>query len=316
VHHDRRDPFDPALAAPGEDVVTELRIDEADAGTRTDVVVTRLTGFSRSFVAAAIKTGAVTVNGVPAKPSTVLEVGDLLAYDVAGPKPVETLPEDIALDIIFEDETILVVNKPAGMVTHPAHGATDGTLVNALLGHVTALPGEIIRGGLVHRLDRDTSGLLLVAKTEAALGTLGRAMQARYIEREYRGIVEGIPRDPEGTLRGALGRDQRNRLRYAIRTDGKPAVTHYALREKLRNASELTFKLETGRTHQIRVHMAALGHPIVNDPLYGRLDSRLPLPGQALHAWRLGFKHPATKAYLTFEVEPPDEYLATLAFLR
>jgi 23S rRNA pseudouridine1911/1915/1917 synthase len=316
MHHDRGDLAHPALAAPGEDVVTELRIDEADAGTRTDVVVTRLTGYSRSFVASAIKAGAVTVNGTPAKPSTVLEVGDLLAYDVAGPQPVETLPEDIALDIVFEDETILVVNKPAGMVTHPAHGATDGTLVNALLGHVTALPGEIIRGGLVHRLDRDTSGLLLVAKTEAALGTLGRAMQARYIEREYRGIVEGIPRDPEGTVRGALGRDQRNRLRYAIRSDGKPAVTHYALREKLRNASELTFKLETGRTHQIRVHLAALGHPIVNDPLYGRLDSRLPLPGQALHAWRLGFKHPATKEYLTFEVEPPDEYLATLAFLR
>jgi len=307
---------DHPLAAPGENVVAELRIDEADAGTRTDVVVTRLTGFSRSFVANAIKGGAVSVNGSPAKPSTVLELGDLLVYDVAAPKPVETLPEDIALDIVYEDETILVVNKPAGMVTHPAHGATDGTLVNALLAHVTALPGETIRGGLVHRLDRDTSGLLLVAKTEAALGTLGRAMQARYIEREYRGIIEGIPRDPEGTLRGALGRDQRNRLRYAIRSDGKPAVTHYALREKLRNASELTFKLETGRTHQIRVHMAALGHPIINDPLYGRLDSRLPLPGQALHAWRLGFKHPLTKEYLNFEVEPPGEYLATLAFLR
>jgi 23S rRNA pseudouridine1911/1915/1917 synthase len=316
VHHGRRVLADHPLPAPGEDVVAELRIDETDAGTRTDVVVTRLTGFSRSFVATAIKNGAVSVNGSPAKPSTVLELGDLLTYDVSGPKPVETLPEDIALDIVYEDETILVVNKPAGMVTHPAHGATDGTLVNALLAHVTALPGETIRGGLVHRLDRDTSGLLLVAKTEAALGTLGRAMQARYIEREYRGIVEGIPRDPEGTLRGALGRDQRNRLRYAIRTDGKPAVTHYAVREKLRNASELTFKLETGRTHQIRVHMAALGHAIINDPLYGRLDSRLPLPGQALHAWRLGFKHPLTKEYLNFEVEPPGEYLATLAFLR
>jgi 23S rRNA pseudouridine1911/1915/1917 synthase len=316
VRHDRRDPAAVARAAPGEDALTELRIDATDAGHRADVVVTRLTGFSRSFVANAIKHGAVSVNGLPAKPSTVLEIGDLLRYDVSARRPLETLPEDVALDIVYEDDAIIVVNKPAGMVTHPAHGATDGTLVNALLGHVVALPGETIRGGLVHRLDRDTSGLLLVAKTEAALGTLGRAMQARYIEREYRGIVEGLPRDPEGTVRGALGRDPRNRLRYAVRLEGKPAVTHYALREPLRNAAELTFRLETGRTHQIRVHMAALGHPIVNDPLYGRIDSRLPLPGQALHAWRLAFKHPVTKERLVFEVEPPGEYLATLAFLR
>ncbi len=256
------------------------------------------------------------MNGTTAKPSTVLEPGDLLAFEIDAPSDVPVEPEDIPLDIVFEDETIIVVNKPAGMVTHPAHGATDGTLVNALLAHVKTLPGEVVRGGLVHRLDRDTSGLLVVAKTEAALGTLGRAMQARYIKREYRGLVEGVPRDPEGTVRGAIGRDPRNRMRYAIRSDGKDAVTHYALRETLHAASELVFRLETGRTHQIRVHMAAMGHAIVNDPLYGRPDSRLPLPGQALHAWRLGFKHPVTKDHLQFEIEPPPEYLATLSYLR
>jgi 23S rRNA pseudouridine1911/1915/1917 synthase len=202
------------------------------------------------------------------------------------------------------------------MVTHPAHGATDGTLVNALLAHAPNLPGERIRAGLVHRLDRDTSGLLLVAKTDAALGTLGRAMQARYIERAYRGIVVGVPDDPAGTIRGPIGRDPRNRLKYAIRADGKPAVTHYELRERLAGASELEFRLETGRTHQIRVHLAALGHAIVNDPLYGRGDARFPLPGQALHAWKLRFKHPRTKQFLSFESEPPREYLATLAMLR
>jgi len=279
-------------------------------------LIARISGFSRSHVAAAIKAGAARINDTVAKPSTLLEDGDALRFAIEAPQVLEALPEEIALDIVYEDDTVVVVNKPAGMVSHPAHGSTDGTLVNALLAHVVGLPGEAIRGGLIHRLDRDTSGLLLVAKTDAALATLSHAMRVREIEREYRGIVEGIPRDPEGTIRGPLGRDAHNRLRYAVRADGKPAVTHYALREKLHNASELLFRLETGRTHQIRVHLAALGHPIVNDPLYGRSDSRLPLPGQALHAWRLAFTHPQTHESLTFEVEPPREYLATLAMLR
>jgi 23S rRNA pseudouridine1911/1915/1917 synthase len=293
-----------------------VRIDAADAGTRTDVMVARLTGLSRSYVANAIKAGAVRVNETVAKPSTALDANDLLRFAIEAPTPFEIIAQDIPLDIVFEDDTIIVVNKPAGMVTHPAHGSTDGTLVNAIMAHVNSLPGEPVRGGLIHRLDRDTSGLLVVAKTEDALGTLGRAMQKRYIKREYRGIVDGTLRDPEGTVRGAIGRDQRNRQKYAIRTEGKPSVTHYALREQLVNATELTFRLETGRTHQIRVHMSALGHPLINDPVYGRADSRLPLPGQALHAWRLEFKHPATKEFVTFEAEPPSEYLETLAFLR
>ncbi|HYW53077.1 MAG TPA: RluA family pseudouridine synthase [Dongiaceae bacterium] len=291
-------------------------VEDADAGTRLDVLLTRLTGYSRSHVAAALRAGAATVNGASGKPSTLLESGDRVEYAIEGPRPLAAEPEAIAIDVVYEDDDVLVVDKPAGMVTHPAHGAVDGTLVNALLAHARDLPGERLRAGLVHRLDRDTSGLLLVAKTEDALGTLGRAMQARYIEREYRGIVTGVPDDPEGTIRGAIGRDPRNRMKYAIRAEGKPSVTHYALREKLQGASELTFRLETGRTHQIRVHMAALGHPVVNDPVYGRSDSRLPLPGQALHAWRLRFKHPRTKQMLSFESEPPPEYLATLALLR
>jgi len=280
------------------------------------VLLAKLTGFSRSHVAAALRAGAATLNGASGKPSTLLEPGDRVEYAIEPPRPLAAEPEAIALDVVYEDDDLLVVDKPAGMVTHPAHGATDGTLVNALLAHAPALPGERVRAGLVHRLDRDTSGLLLVAKTDEALGTLGRAMQARYIEREYRGIVAGVPDDPQGTIRGALGRDPLNRLKYAIRAEGKPAVTHYVLREKLAGASELTFTLETGRTHQIRVHMAALGHPVLNDPLYGRSDARLPLPGQALHAWRLRFKHPRTQQMMSFESEPPPEYLATLVLLR
>ena len=296
--------------------MSELRISAGDVGTRTDVLVTRLTGLSRSYVAGAMKTGSVSVNGSVVKPSRILEEGDLVSYAIDPPAVYDVLPQAIALDVVYEDDTIIVVNKPAGLVSHPAHGSPDGTLVNALLARLGTLPGEAIRGGLVHRLDRDTSGLLLAAKTEAALATLGRAMQKRYIKREYLGLVEGVPRDAQGTVRGALGRDARNRMRYTIRSDGKPSVTHYAVREVLRNSAELTFALETGRTHQIRVHMAALGHPVVNDPLYGRPDSRLALPGQALHAWKLEFKHPQTKEYLAFEAEPPAAYLAALAFLR
>jgi 23S rRNA pseudouridine1911/1915/1917 synthase len=279
--------------------MSDVRVAPEDVGTRTDVLVTRLTGLSRSYVASAIKAGGVDVNGSVVKPSRILEAGDLLHIAIAPPPVYAVLPQAIPLDVVFEDDTLIVVNKPAGLVSHPAHGSPDNTLVNALLAHVGTLPGEAIRGGLIHRLDRDTSGLLVAAKTEAALGTLGRAMQKRYIKREYRGLIEGIPRDPQGTIRGALGRDPRNRMRYAVRTDGK-----------------LTFALETGRTHQIRVHLAALGHPIINDPLYGRPDSRLALPGQALHAWKLEFKHPVTKEYLAFEVEPPADYLAALTFLR
>jgi 23S rRNA pseudouridine1911/1915/1917 synthase len=263
-----------------------------------------------------MRAGGVNVNGSAAKPSRILEEGDVLQFAIEPPPAYEVLPQAIPLDVVFEDETLIVINKPAGLVSHPAHGSPDGTLVNALLAHIGTLPGEPIRGGLVHRLDRDTSGLLVAAKTAAALATLGRAMQKRYIKREYRGLVEGTPREAEGTIRGALGRDSRNRMRYTIRTDGKPAVTHYALREQMRNAAELVFRLETGRTHQIRVHLAALGHPLVNDPLYGRPDSRLALPGQALHAWKLEFKHPVTKEFLAFAVEPPADYLAALEFLR
>lgn len=291
-------------------------VDDAQAGVRIDVAIARRTGCSRALASAAIKEGEVRVNDLAVKPSRLLEPGDHVWYDVAPAAPPAIRAQAIPLAILYEDDSVLVVDKPAGMVTHPAHGALDGTLVNALLAHVPNLPGEAPRAGLVHRLDRDTSGLLVVAKTEAALATLGRAMQKRYIERVYRGIVVGVPADADGTIRGAIGRDPRNRLKYAIRADGKPAVTHYAVREVLQGAAELEFRLETGRTHQIRVHLAALGHPIFNDPLYGRLDPRTSLPGQALHAWRLAFRHPATKQRLEFVSEPPPAYTATLDALR
>ena len=279
-------------------------------------MVARVSAQPRSRVAAAHKAGHVRVNGVAAKPSAPLHDGDVVEYVVEARAPLVVEAQELPLEIVFEDEDILVIDKPAGMVTHPAHGAVDGTLVNALLAHLPQLPGERIRAGLIHRLDRDTSGLLVVAKTPDALATLGRAMQARYIRREYLALVTGVPEHAEGTIDGPIGRDPSNRLRFAIQADGKPAVTHFTVRERLKNAAELVLRLETGRTHQIRVHLAAIGHPVLNDPVYGRTNSRFALPGQALHAWRLSLKHPRTKEHLQFEVEPPPEYLAARELLR
>ena len=280
-----------------------------EAGKRTDVLIAALSGASRSVVAQRIREGAVLVNGLPPKASRLLEPGDRLEFDVTpATKPV-VRPEAIELAIVYEDDDLMVVDKPAGMVTHPAHSARSGTLVNAILAHVgEPLPGDSLRPGLVHRLDRDTSGLLVIAKREESLHALGAAMKARRIDREYLGIVCGVPQHPAGTIEGAIGRDPRNRLKFAIVGDGKPAVTHYAVREAFPKHAELLFRLETGRTHQIRVHLAAAGHPVLNDPVYGRKESRFELAGQALHAWRLAFRHPRTGEAMEFEIAPPPAY--------
>jgi 23S rRNA pseudouridine1911/1915/1917 synthase len=294
----------------------QLVVAPEDAGKRADVLVAHHTGFSRSIVAQAVHAGEIRVNGARIKGSHVVAEGDVIDYELHARAPIPVEAESIDLSIVYEDEDVIVIDKAAGMVTHPAHGTTGGTLVNALLAHVRSLPGDALRPGLVHRLDRDTSGLLVVAKTESALSALGKAMKARHISREYLGLVVGIPAHPQGTIDGAIGRDPQNRLKYAITSEGKHAITHYQLRERLHNASELVFTLETGRTHQIRVHMAALRHPIVNDPVYGKSDPRFDLPGQALHAWRLAFRHPRTGRDIEFQVDPPPEYTSAKELLR
>jgi 23S rRNA pseudouridine1911/1915/1917 synthase len=244
----------------------------------------------------------------------VLEAGDELTFAIPQRERLEAVAEQLDVPILYEDAAVIVVDKPAGMVTHPAHGATHGTLVNALLAHA-ALPGDPLRAGLVHRLDRDTSGLILVAKTPHALRVLGRAMAARRISREYLGLVKGIPSSERGRIEGPIGRDPHNRLRYAIVAAGKPAVTRYEVRALFPKDAELLFTLETGRTHQIRVHAAAMRHPIVNDPVYGHSEPGVALPGQALHAWRLRFRHPTTRDAMEFEAPPPPAYLDARAVL-
>lgn len=285
-----------------------------EAGLRADVLAARLSGASRSLVAQAARDGLLRVNDEAVRGSRVLEAGDLLSFAIPQREELEAVAEKLEVPILYEDADVIVVNKPAGMVTHPASGTKRGTLVNALLAHV-ALPGDPLRAGLVHRLDRDTSGLILVAKTPHALRALGRAMAARRISREYLGLVRGVPEHERGRIDGPIGRDPHNRLRYAIVAAGKPAVTHYALKEVFPKDAELLFTLETGRTHQIRVHAAAMHHPIVNDPLYGYSEPGVSLTGQALHAWRLRFAHPATHAEMEFTAEAPAAYLAARALL-
>jgi 23S rRNA pseudouridine1911/1915/1917 synthase len=287
-----------------------------EAGKRADVTVARLSGSSRSLVADAIKRGGVTVNDEVAKASRLLEAGDRIEYTIVPRSRLTAQAEAIDIPIVYEDDDLIVVDKPAGMVSHPAHGSTSGTLVNALLAHTGALPGEELRAGLVHRLDRDTSGLLVVAKNDATLSALGIAMKARAIKREYLGLVLGIPDHARGTLDGPIGRDPHNRLKYAVVGNGKPAITHYEIRETFPKNAELIFRLETGRTHQIRVHLASLGHPILNDSIYGLGEARFDMPGQALHAWRLSFEHPTTHDDMVFEVDPPPEYAAARELLR
>jgi 23S rRNA pseudouridine1911/1915/1917 synthase len=288
-----------------------LHVVTADqSGKRTDVLVATLSGVSRSRVARSAKHGGVLVNGAAAKPSQPLEEGDVLEFEIPAPERLVARAESIELTIVYEDDDLLVIDKAAGMVTHPAAGAPSGTLVNAVLAHVGGrLPGDALRPGLVHRLDRDTSGLLVVAKRDESLRALAASMKARRIEREYLGLVVGVPRHAHGTIEGPIGRDPRNRLKFAIVGEGKPAVTNYAVRAEFSKHAELVFRLQTGRTHQIRVHLAAAGHPILNDPVYGRKEGRFELRGQALHAWRLAFAHPRTGEALEFTAEPPPAYL-------
>ena len=294
----------------------QLVVTPEEAGKRVDVIVAHHSGSPRSVVAEAVRRAQIQLNGEPVKGSHLAAEGDKLEYRLSRRPPLVVEPEAIDLAIVYEDEDVIVVDKAAGMVTHPAHGATSGTLAQALLAHAGALPGDALRPGLVHRLDRDTSGLLVVAKNQAALSKLGKAMKARAISREYLALVSGSPPHPKGTIEGAIGRDPHNRLKYAIIVGGKPATTHYEIAERLRDAAELRVWLDTGRTHQIRVHLAALGHPVLNDPLYGKVDRRFDLPGQALHAWRVAFPHPRTGEPMKFEVDPPAEYIAARALLR
>jgi len=289
---------------------------------RLDKALADATGLSRERIKTLIADGGVAVSGGTAgNASAKIAGGEQFAITLPPPAPLDAEAQDIPLDVVFEDEHLIVVNKPAGLVVHPAAGNLDGTLVNALLHHCAGRLSGIngtLRPGIVHRIDKDTSGLLVVAKSDAAHEGLARQFADHSIERTYLAVCVGHPRPAEGTIDARVGRSDANRKKMAVLPDtssrGKHAVTHYRTLQLLRDCALIECKLETGRTHQVRVHLASIGHPLVGDPVYGRdpkalrpLLKELGFARQALHAASLGFVHPVTGERLAFAAKPPAD---------
>ena len=290
------------------------------AGERLDVFAAELAEVTRSRAGALIREGRVTVDGVAqSKPGFKLKDGARVSVEIPAPVPAQALPEDIPLDIVYQDEDVAVVFKPSGMVVHPAAGNETGTLVNALLSRLDNLSGigGEIRPGIVHRIDKDTSGLLLVAKNDMAHVSLSEQIKAHTVHRAYKAILIGGFREDEGEVDAPIGRHPVDRKRMAIVPDGREARTHWTVLERLRGATLVECRLTTGRTHQIRVHMASIGHPVLGDPVYGPRHSPYPVSGgQLLHAYRIGFVHPRTGREMIFEAEPEPRFQNWLRKLR
>ncbi|MHB1549382.1 MAG: RluA family pseudouridine synthase [Acidimicrobiales bacterium] len=288
-------------------------------GERVDRYMAAVGAWSRASVQRLIAEGCVTVDGRAVRPSARLRVGQVICVTVPAPASIDVAPEDIPLDIRFEDDDLIVVNKPRGMVVHPSPGHARGTLVGALLGHIGGLSsiGGALRPGIVHRIDKDTSGLLVVAKTDLAHLSLSEQLREHTVTRVYEAIVHGNIGPDRGQIDAPIGRDPHKRQQMAVvpQGSGRAAVTHFQVLERLPDFSYVELRLETGRTHQIRVHMSYIGHPVAGDPLYATRDP-LRLGGQALHARTLGFTHPRTLAQLTFHSDPPDVFIHALAELR
>lgn len=289
-------------------------VTEEQMNIRVDKLLTELNeGKSRSQIQSWIKDGLVTINGETVKANYKCQSGEKLEWRIPEPKPLEIEAENIPLDILYEDKDVLVVNKPRGMVVHPSAGHHSGTLVNALLYHCDDLSGinGVERPGIVHRIDKDTSGLLIVAKNDEAHLSLSEQLQKREVERKYAALVHGAIPHETGLIDAPIGRDPKNRQRMAVVDRGKSAITHFRVLKRFPEFTYLECKLETGRTHQIRVHMKYIGHPLVGDPLYGPRKT-LDLDGQALHAKEVGFTHPKTGEWMHFSADLPAYFADAL----
>ncbi|MFA7532820.1 MAG: RluA family pseudouridine synthase [Tissierellaceae bacterium] len=286
----------------------ELYVGE-DEGERLDVFLSKeLDEVSRTYIQKLIKEKLVFVNNKTRKSSHLVEEGDHIIVKFPKPKVLQVLAEDIPLDIVYEDNDLVVVNKPQGLVVHPAPGNYTGTLVNGLLFHIDKLSSinGIIRPGIVHRLDKDTSGLLIVAKSDKAHRILSELLKNREINRTYLALVHGLIKQNEDTINLPIGRSSADRKKMAVTyKNSKEAITDYKVLSRYDNYSLIEVSLKTGRTHQIRVHMAHINHPIVGDPVYSRRKNEFGLDKQMLHAYKLGFLHPVSKDYLEFEIELP-----------
>ena len=288
-------------------------------GERLDKYI-NIEDFSRSRIQKLIDDGCVTVNGSVAKGRDRLKEGDVIEIDVPEAVPLDAVPEDIPLDIVYEDKELLVINKPQGMVVHPGAGNFSGTLVNALLHHCGSELsgiGGVARPGIVHRIDKETSGLLLVAKTDLAHQSLSAQIKDKTASREYICITSGNMTIQKGKIDAPIGRHPAVRTKMAVTSkNSKNAVTHFEVKEQLKDASLVECKLETGRTHQIRVHLAYIGYPILGDNVYGAKTNDFGLRGQALHAKRISFIHPTTNEKMEFTCKPPEYFNELIEKLR
>ena len=296
------------------EIQKETRFEVQGDGRRLDVQLAEASGLTRSRVAALMEQGLCLVDGrAEAKAGTKARPGQQVVLTVPAPKPAVPQAEDIPLEILYQDDDLAVVVKPCGMVVHPAAGNEDGTLVNALLHHLDSLGGigGELRPGIVHRLDKDTSGLLLVAKNDAAQLALSRQLQERQMEKHYRALVDGLMKEPSGRVEAPIARSKKDRKKMAVDPEGREAVTEWTVLAEGRGVTLLDVHILTGRTHQIRVHMKHLGHPVCGDPIYGS-PRGAKVPRLMLHAWSLAFTHPRTGERMTFTAELPEAFLAGL----
>ncbi len=296
-----------------------LEITENQAGQRIDRYLADTQDLSRSFLQKILKDGEVAVNGKSVKANYKLREGDRIEFEVPEAVEPDIAAEDIPLSILYEDADVLVVDKPKGMVVHPAAGHYSRTLVNAVMyhckGELSGING-VLRPGIVHRIDRDTTGSIIICKNDMAHNEIARQLKEHSINRRYRAIVTGVLKDDEGTIEGAIGRDKKDRKKMAITADGKPAVTHYRVLQRFKYYTYVECVLETGRTHQIRVHMASIGHPLLGDEVYGRKTDKYKCEGQCLHAMTLGFHHPRTGEYIEVNAPLPPYFEHLLAVLE